>query len=1665
MEAGTTFITLTARLPILNPGEYDIWLMRIEQYFLMIDYSLWKVILNGNKVLKRTVGEVEQEYEPTSAEEKHDRRNEMKARGTMRYGGNKESKKVQRTLLKQQYENFAGSSSETMDQTFDRLQKLISQLEIQGEVIAQEDMNLKLLRSLPSEWKTHALIWRNKEEIETISLDDLSKVECYNCHKNCHFARECRAPRNQENRGRENSRRTVTVETPTENALVAQDRIGGSDSEVDSCSKSCVKAYATLKEQYDSLSLDYKKSQFNLVSYKAGLESVEARLAHYKKNEVVFEESINVLNLEVKLRDNALVENKKKLEKAEKERDELKLTLEKFQNSSKSLNNLLESQVIDKFKTGLGYNAASSTAASPAVESFVNSSEMKTTLDLQSSRIGNSDDDMRDHQGKFDGKADEDIFLCPDWLFDVDSLTISMNYVPVVAGNQTNGIAGTRDNIVAGQAEKKTEPEQEYILIPFCTTDPLISQGPKDSEEDVGMKPTEVNESGASDKGEEDEQDTRSEFERLLQQEKQTEHPNSTNSINTVSTPVSTAEPSSTNDAPSSPVNAAKTSEEHLFEQFSPFKNAFTLPDVPNVSPMDDNTGIFAGAYDDEDVGGQADLNNLETTMNEPKKVIQTLEDPSWIEAMQKELLQFELQKVWTLVDLPNGKRAIGTTWVFRNKKDERGIMDVKSAFLYGTIKEEVYVCQPPGFEELHFLDKVYKVYVDDIIFGSTKKSLCDEFKSLMHKRFQMSSMRELIFFLGLQVQQKEDGILKKFDFATVKIASTPIETNKALVKDEEAEAVDVHLYKLMIRSLMYLTTSRPDIMFVVCAYARFQLTPKTSHIHDVKRIFRYLKDEIVYKKCEDRLERAATTASSLEAEQDSGNINRTQSMETLNESFPKGTDSGSDPRCQDTILGVQKLKVEPKESNGFEEIIDFLNASSVQYALTVNPTIYTSCIEQFWATAKVKTVNGERQLQALVDKKKVIITETSIRSELNLKDASATDCLPTTTIFEELARMGHEKPSPKLTFYKAFFSSQWKFLIHTITQCFSSKTTAWNEFNNNMASTIICLAINQKFNLSKYIFDAMVKHLEVGVKFLMKDTKPTTEETPDEAHVSTPSYDPSQSGEDRMQPHKLMNLCTKLPDRVLASETTKSNQALEIESLKRIEDASKQGRKIVDLDANAEVTLVDETQEMNDDNLMFDTGVLEEQEKDVAEKEVSAADPVTTAGEVVTTANVEVTTVNAPTTTIDELTLAQTLIEIKAAKPKAVTSAATTTTTTRPKARGVVVQEPSEFKTTSSSLQASQLPQAKDKGKGIMVEPEVPLKKKDQVALDEEMARNLEAQLQAELIEEERLARQKEEEANIALLESWDNTQAMMDDDFQLAQQMQTKEQEQLSIEEKSKLFVELLEKRKKHFAALRAQEKRSKPPTKAQKRNIMSTYLKNMVGYKHNQLKSKSYDEIQEMFDKEIKRVNTFVDMNTELVKGSKTKAEGSSKRAGDELEQEKAKKQKGDDDQEEAEMKRHIEIVKDDEVEIDAIPLASKPLVIVDYKIDKDGRMGYFKLIRADGSSKRYSSMIKMLQGIDREDLETLWKLVKAKHENTRLEEDYERVLWGDLKVMFEPDIKSEVWRSLQGYKVTVWKLFDNYRVHFVRFRNLDVFMLVEKRYPLTPITITNMLNKKL
>ncbi|GKA02898.1 putative ribonuclease H-like domain-containing protein [Tanacetum coccineum] len=651
-----------------------------------------------------------------------------------------------------------------------------------------------------------------------------------------------------------------------------------------------------------------------------------------------------------------------------------------------------------------------------------------------------------DPLGKFDGKAEEGFLI---------GYSVNIKaFKPVTAGNQTNkntgpqeanGNIGLKKSVDAGQSKEKNVSTQQYIVFPLRSSIPS-SYKSSDEKYKNDIVNDAAGESPVQKPASENEQALKNVLDKMMDQEKEateqsdavrkefeaqcnkellqgkSTRASNTNSFNTVSTLVNAASaPRTSNDAGPS---------------FVPLGGSFPLdvndlPDDPLMPDLEDtaevqNTDIFGSAYDDDDLdsynspyadqvmGSKADFNNMEpstvvspipTTKQEPTKIAQALDDESWVEAMQEELLQFKIQKVWTLVDLPYDKKAISTKIEairlflayasFMNFLVYQ--MDVKSAFLYGTIEEEVYVSQPP----------------DDIIFGSTKKSLCTDFEQIMHKRFQMSSMGELTFFLGLQVKQKEDGIfisqdkyvgeiLKKFGFSSIRTAITHMETNKDLTKDEDGDDVDVHLYRSMIGSLMYLTSSRLDIIFSVCACSRFQVQPKVSHLNAVKRIFKYLKGrpklglwypkdspfileafsdsdyvgasldrkstttkihvdnessicvfknhvyhsktkhieirhhfirdsykkrliemvkihtdnnvaDLLTKAFDMRLsirsgktkKRVATTAAGLEAEQDSGNINRTQSMAALNQPHPQGEGSGSGPWPQETIGGA----------------------------------------------------------------------------------------------------------------------------------------------------------------------------------------------------------------------------------------------------------------------------------------------------------------------------------------------------------------------------------------------------------------------------------------------------------------------------------------------------------------------------------------------------------------------------------------------------------------------------------------------------------------------------------------------------------------------------------------------------------------------------------------
>ncbi|GJX27749.1 putative ribonuclease H-like domain-containing protein [Tanacetum coccineum] len=801
------------------------------------------------------------------------------------------------------------------------------------------------------------------------------------------------------------------------------------------------------------------------------------------------------------------------------------------------------------------------------------------------------------HLGKFDGKADEGFFVGylinrsrPNWLFDIDALTKSMNYKPVVVGNLSNSNSSTKACDDASKARMETVPCKVYILLPLWTADPPFSQSSKSSPDD-GSKPS-------SDDKKKVNEDPRKDSESIDQEK----HDNVNNTNN---------------------VNAASINEVNAVGG----KTSIKLPDD----------------LDDEDVGVEADMNNLNAFMfvspisttrvhkdHPVEQIIRDLNSAPQTRRMTKNLE--ERACLLAFYHKKNPKRLVAQGYTQEEGIDYDEVfapvarieairiflayasfkdfvvyqMDVKSVFIYGKIEEEVYVCQPPGFEDPDFLDKVYKV--EKALYG-------------LHQAPRAWDK-------GLQVKQKEDGcfisqdkymseILKKFGFTDVKTASTPMETQKLLLKDED-----------------------------VCACARYQVNLKVSHLHAVKRIFRYLKGQ------------------------------------------PK--------------LGLWYPKDSP---------FDLVAYTDSDYA------------------------------RAILDRKSTI---------------GGTDCLPNATIFEELTRMGYEKLSQKLTFYKAFFSPQWKFLLHTILQCLSAKTTAWNEFSSTMASVVICLAINQKFNFSKYIFESMVKNLNNAGKFLIsrrpkrKDTK-----VPQPSGLTDNVVDEAVNEE--------------MDDSLVRAATTASSLEVEQDSGNIDKTRSKATHnEPSSLGTSLEVTLVHETQGRYGDEEMFDTCVLDGDEV-LAELEVTVKD------------------VNL---SVDEVTLVQALATLKSEKvqekanvveepsesitttPTLITTTTVTTITavsTRPRAKGLVIHEEEQATTpTVSSQQPSQV-KAQDKGKGIMVEEPVKMKKKDQISLDEELAFKLQAEEEEE--EKERLAREKaqrEKEANIV---SWDNVQAMIDVDYQMAQ------------------------------------------------------------------------------------------------------------------------------------------------------------------------------------------------------------------------------------------------------------------------------------------------------
>nr|GEW62542.1 putative ribonuclease H-like domain-containing protein [Tanacetum cinerariifolium] len=520
------------------------------------------------------------------------------------------------------------------------------------------------------------------------------------------------------------------------------------------------------------------------------------------------------------------------------------------------------------------------------------------------------------------------------------------------------------------------------------------------------------------------------------------------------------------------------------------------------------------------------------------------------------------------------------------------------------------------------------------------------------------------------------------------------------------------------------------------------------------------------------------------------------------------------------------------------------LDYSYIKYALAINPHIYVSCIKQFWNIVVVKQTNDVTRLQALVNKKKVVITEATIKDALCLDDVEGVDCLTNEEIFAELARMGYEKPSTKLTFYKDFFSSQWKFLIHTILQSMSAKCTSWNEFSSVMTYAVICLSVEEQ--VPDIAVDDAAAH---GVDTTIQ------EDTAQEPSVPSPTP-PTPSPQPPQDLPSTSQRIDTLDDTV-------------------IDDASNQGRMIDALDSDAGVALMDEKKE----------------EKKAKEDKVA-----------VTAAS---TTIFAAEPQVPAATITAAPVRVNAASTR--------------RRKGVVIRDPEE---ESSTVIPSDT-KSKDKGKGIVVEESKPLKKKQQVEMDEEYARKLHEELNKDI--------------------DWD-----------------------VAIDH-------------------------------------------NVARFRLDYFKGMSYDDIRPVFEAKF-------NSNIAFLLKSKEQLEEEENRAIESINETPAQKaaKRRTLNEEVEDLKRHLEIVpdEDDDVYTKATPLARK-VPVVDYEIIHLNYKPHYKIIRADGTHQLYVGFLTLLKNFDREDLESLWSLVKERFSTSNPNNFSDDFLLTTLGAMFErPDGQAQV-----------------------------------------------------
>nr|GEU78513.1 putative ribonuclease H-like domain-containing protein [Tanacetum cinerariifolium] len=957
--------------------------------------KLLEVILNGDlPLLTRIVEGVETPYPPTTVEEKLARKNELKARGTLlmallnehqlKFNSYKSAKSLMKAIKKRFGVNtahgFSAASSKTNTSILPNVDSLRDKLKVADGNVDYES------QKIPTKTRRNLDV----KGTEAIGFDK-TKVECYNCHRRGHFSRKCRATKHQDNMNKEAPRRIMPIEDNNSNALVSQcDRLGygWSDQAEDGPTNFALMAYTSSS----SSSLDTKIS--------ISLSSI--REIHAPKPDLIFadehvvNESVtsmpNIAKNKVKTSETTLknvsapiiedwVSDSKDEDEIEPESKQIKPNFAKvkFVKSTEHVKSLRKSVEKEENNRQTKYPRKNSkrptvrrtfnqrtTPKNSDLKEKVNTVKGKVTIAGTKAVVSTVQENGENTVGNPQYTLqDQGIFNNGCFRHMTENKSFLTDYQEIDGGFVAFG-GSPKGGKIYGKGKIRTG-KLDFKDVYFDA-----DEAPCKGDEGVSKR------------------------NRVDDQEKTD---SSSQDVNTTNTNINSG---------SLNINTVGPND----------------PSMPSL----EETGIFDDVYDDREVGAEADTNNLELSIvvfgNKKDKRGIVIRNKARLVAQgytQEEGIDYD--EVFAPV------ARIEAIKLFLAYASFMGFivyqMDVKSVFLYGTIEEEVYVCQPHGFEDPHISNKVYKV--EKALYG-------------IHQALRACQDKYVADFL------------KKIDFITVKTASTSMEPNKALIKDADAE--DVPNYTKDFTSS--------------CCKENLQILNRKSTTGGCQ----FLSKRLISWQCKKQtiVSNSTTEAEYVAAASCCGQVLWIQNQKLdygFNLISTKIYIDNESTICivknpvfysktkhieirhhfiRDTYEKklIQVIKIYT-DHNVADLLIKAFDVNAAAYALTVSPTIYTSCIKQFWTSAKVKTVNEEFRLQALVDGKKVIVNEASIRRDHRLDDAEGTACLPTNAIFEELARMGYEKPSQKLTFYKAFFSPQWKFLIHTILQFLSSKTTAWN--------------------------------------------------------------------------------------------------------------------------------------------------------------------------------------------------------------------------------------------------------------------------------------------------------------------------------------------------------------------------------------------------------------------------------------------------------------------------------------------------------------------------------------------------------------------------------------------------------------------------------------------